>query len=109
MNISKFAKEIGVGAHYVRSRVESGEIPAVIKGKEYKKTYDIDPALIPEWREKANNKKISSITKMTTKKRRINSKGKTPLQEAMCKLKEYNERNGTNYSYGEAVALSIIW
>lgn len=108
MNIRKFAKEIGVGIHYVRSRVESGEIPATVIEKDRKRTYEIDPELVQEWKEKASQKEFSSKTVMTASYKKKQNKGKTPLQNAMKELKEYNERNGTNYSYGEAVALGII-
>lgn len=106
MTLIDFAKEVGVGTHYIKKQMLEGEIPyTVIEiGKNF--IYDLDPTYVSLVKSELEMKRREG----TRKFRRSNRKGKqlTPLQKATYDLEEYNRKNKTNLSYGQAVAKGII-
>lgn len=105
MTLKEFAEAVGAGTYYIKQQMEAGEIPYEIKeiGKNF--NYYIDPAFVPVYKEKVEQRKKSQAKgiRITRKEKRL-----SPLRRAAQNLEEYNKKNGLNLSYGQAVAKGII-
>ena len=106
MTLRDFAKEVGVGTHYIKKQMLAGEIPYNIIEIGKNHNYDLDPNYVQLVKDELEMKRREG----TRKVRRSSRKGKqiTSLQKATYELEKYNRRNGTNLSYGQAVAKGII-
>ena len=93
MNAKEFAMATGFTQAHIQRACKKGEIKCTKKGK----AYDIPISLIPAWKAKKNVPK-------ERKKKGIDRCSR----EYQNELDIYNARNGTEYSYGEAVAKGVL-
>ena len=93
MNAKEFALATGFTAAHIQLACRRGEIKCDKVGK----GYEIPPSLIPVWRARKNIPQ--------TRRRKSIVKCSRAYQNA---LDVYNRVNGTDYSYGQAVALEVL-
>lgn len=103
MTIRKFAKAIGTGATFVKMKIDDGSIPYTIKYRGKVWYYDIEPELVPIWKEKTKGRKKSPVSKVKNIDKREYLSKNTPLRQATAILEQL-KKQGIYMSYGEAEA-----
>lgn len=107
MTIRKFAKAIGTGATFVKMKIDDGSIPYTIKYRGKVWYYDIEPELVPVWKERTKNRKQSPASTVKKQDKREYLSKNTPLRQATAILEQL-KRQGIYMSYGEAEARGIF-
>lgn len=94
MTVNQFALVTGFSRGAILNACRSGRLPCDF----YRGRYEISPRYVPVWKAKKNKQPI------TLGGKNIHN-SVTMYQRA---LDEYNRINGTDLSYGQAVAMGVI-